>query len=232
MENKKWTLYCHIVKDGRKYIGITSNNVKRRWNNGRGYLSNKYFMSYIKKYGWQNIKHIILYENLTETEAKEKEKYLIKKFNTQDKKFGFNLTAGGDSGFSPNDETRRKMSVARKKRVTTEETKRKISESVRGIKNGFYGKHHTAETKRKLSAAAVNRTGYFKGKKLSEEHKKKIGLKSLYRNSKPIKCVELNKIYKSARDASEDLNFKFDSSISSCCNGKRKTAHGYTWNYV
>ena len=35
----------------------------------------------------------------------------------------------------------------------TEETKRKMSEARRGEKNYFYGKHHTEESKNKLSKA-------------------------------------------------------------------------------
>lgn len=232
MENKKWKVYCHITKDGRKYIGITSNSVKRRWDNGRGYLSNKYFMSYINNHGWESIKHIVLYDDLSEKEAKDKEIYLIKKYKTQDKKYGFNLTAGGDSGFSPNAETRKKMSIARKKRITTEETKKKISESLKGEKNGFYGKHHTEEAKKKISDSHKNKKGYLLGKKLSEETKRKIGLKSLFRNAKYVRCIETNKVYRSARVACEELGVKYNSSISSCCIGKRKTAYGYTWEYV
>ena len=48
-----------------------------------------------------------------------------------------------------------------------EERKKKISESMRGNKNPFYGKHHSDETKEKLR---IQR----KGKRLTEEYKKKI----------------------------------------------------------
>lgn len=232
MKSKSWTVYCHIAKDGRKYIGITSNNPKRRWDNGRGYKSNKLFYNYINKHGWNSIEHIIIKDNLCELEARQLEIELIKKHKTQNKKYGFNLTAGGDSGYSPCEETRKKMSIARRKRITSEITKLKISKSMTGEKNGFYGKHHTEETKLKLSISHKGKAGYFKGKKLTEEHKAKIGIKSLLRNAKPIRCVETGKEYNCCREAFEDLNIKTNSSICACCNKKRERAYGYHWEYI
>lgn len=38
----------------------------------------------------------------------------------------------------------------KKKRILSEETRRKMSESKKGCKNSMYGKHHTEETKEKL----------------------------------------------------------------------------------
>ena len=232
MNDKKWTIYCHIAIDGRRYVGITSNNPKRRWDCGRGYKSNLLFYNYIKKYGWNNIKHEILFDNLTEEEAKEKEIYYIKLWNTQNKQYGFNLTAGGDSGNSPNEETRKKMSIARRKRIISEETKLKISNSVRGEKNGFYGKTHTKEAREKISQAQKCRVGYYKGKTLTEEHKRKIGLKSLYRNAKKVRCIETGEVYLSIGDASKEYNIKNQTSIGMCCKKQRKTAHGLHWEYI
>jgi len=37
-----WTVYIHVNKmNGKKYIGITSRNVKRRWKSGYGYHPKK-----------------------------------------------------------------------------------------------------------------------------------------------------------------------------------------------
>ena len=53
------------------------------------------------------------------------------------------------------------------------------------------------------------------------------------RISSPVICIELNKIYNSIKEASEDLNIQ-QAHISGCC-VKRKhyiTAGGYHWQYV
>ena len=61
------------------------------------------------------------------------------------------------TGRTKSEETRKKLSNSLKGktwdilgRTCSEETKKKISKSVSGEKNGFYGKHHTEETKIKL----------------------------------------------------------------------------------
>ena len=100
MENA-YCVYMHTLKlDGRKYIGITKNSPKRRWQNGRGYRHNAYFGSAIEKYGWAAFKHEILFENLSQEQAFNKEKALIKLFHTMEHDLGFNLTAGGDTNAS------------------------------------------------------------------------------------------------------------------------------------
>ena len=48
--------------------------------------------------------------------------------------------------------------------------------------------------------------------------------------SKKIKCIETGKVYDSMISASRDLNIP-QGSISNCCNGKRKSAHGYHFEY-
>lgn len=79
---KVFTVYCHTLTiDNRKYIGITSIKPILRWRkNGQGYKDNDYFYRAILKYGWNKFEHEILYEGLTEKEAKQKEIELIKMY--------------------------------------------------------------------------------------------------------------------------------------------------------
>ena len=49
--------------------------------------------------------------------------------------------------------------------------------------------------------------------------------------SKPVKCIETGIIYLSAYDAKRKLGIS-DSSIGSCCRGKRHIAGGYHWEFV
>lgn len=102
-QNNNWTAYAHITPSDKIYIGITSQKPEHRWNGGRGYKNqNGPFRNAIKKYGWDNIIHIILRTGMNEKFAKEYEKLMIKFFK-QDKKYCMNITDGGDgmTGITP-----------------------------------------------------------------------------------------------------------------------------------
>lgn len=138
MEQKKWKVYIHTnMVNGKKYVGVTSReNVNHRWQDGRGYKENTHFRDAINKYGWDSFEHEIVFFDLTESDAKEAEKKLIAKFKTQDRNFGYNMTSGGDGtpNYHPSEETRRKLSEARRKENLSGETLRRRSEGLRGRK--------------------------------------------------------------------------------------------------
>lgn len=71
-------------------------DVKKRWANGRGYRQQHHFYSAILKYGWGNIKHIIVATDLTKKEAGRLEQELISLHKTTDKKYGYNKSIGGE----------------------------------------------------------------------------------------------------------------------------------------
>lgn len=96
--NNCYSVYVHIFPNDKKYFGITSKEPKKRWNYGVGYRDQPVIYHAIKKYGWNNVKHIILYENLTKEQACNKEKELIRKFNTTNRKNGYNVSFGGEDG--------------------------------------------------------------------------------------------------------------------------------------
>lgn len=96
---RAWIVYMHRNKiNGKVYIGITcrSDNPNKRWCNGKHYESNKYFTAAIKKYGWDNFEHIILFENInSEEEAIRLEALTIEKYNALDRRYGYNTLPGG-----------------------------------------------------------------------------------------------------------------------------------------
>lgn len=89
-----YSIYKHTFPDGKIYIGA-SINPEKRWANGHGYSFNHEFNKAIKKVGWNNIKHEILYEGLTKEEAEQKETELILFYNSNNKNKGFNKSKGG-----------------------------------------------------------------------------------------------------------------------------------------
>jgi hypothetical protein len=94
--------------NGKRYIGITCNKPEDRWGSeGAGYLrkqpNGKYsqplFARAILKYGWESFETTLLFEGLSEAEAKSKEIELIASYHTYSKDpecWGYNNTPGGD----------------------------------------------------------------------------------------------------------------------------------------
>ena len=224
----------HISPSGKKYIGITGQNVERRWGNGSGYKNCISFYRAIEKYGWDNIKHIILYSGLRKEDAEHKEIELIKEYNTTDSRYGYNIENGGSTIGKHSVETKKKIGIANKGNISpfkgvprSEETKKKISE-----KNKVALKGNIPWNKGIKCGSSWN-----KGIELSEEHKKKL---SEAKKGKPSRRI------KSILQYDKDNNFiaKYESltiagqtiggdirNISACCLGKKKTAYGYVWRY-
>ena len=73
---KNYVVYQHVTPYGLYYFGQTQ-NVERRWsNNGAGYKRTS-LHPYIEKYGWDNIKHIVLFRDQTKEDALWIENLLI-----------------------------------------------------------------------------------------------------------------------------------------------------------
>lgn len=229
-----YTVYMHISPSGKRYIGITCTKTNRRWQNGNGYKTQQYFYRAIKKYGWDNFEHIIIAKGLDEETSKWLEIELIREWNTTNKDKGYNVTLGGEggNGWTPSEETRKKLSEARKGennpnygKPLPEETKRKLSE----VKKG---KTHSEETRKKMSESrkgekhpmygkcGENNPNY--GKHRSEETKKKMSESRIKRGiTKSVICITTNMIFTTVKEGTEYYNCN---NISSCCKGRRKSA--------
>lgn len=208
---KTFVVYRHIFPNGKNYIGITcAEPYTRRWRGGSSYQQQPKMWKAICKYGWENIKHEILYENLSQDEANQKEQEMIEYYNSVSD--GYNISTGGGGTFGI---------------PCSEETKRKI-----GAKNkGKPGRHpeHLAEYIRTHGA-------WNKGKSLSPSHYEKIAQERKQRCSKKIgafdpKTRELVMIYESATCAAK-ANGVSKEVISRCANGRRKTSAGFVWGYL
>ena len=98
-EDKKFIIYMHKNKiNGKIYIGQTCRSLRLRSGaNGKNYSTPPIFKKKKKKYGWDNFEHIVLYCDLTHEEANKKEIELIEKYNTRDRKCGYNQCVGGNN---------------------------------------------------------------------------------------------------------------------------------------
>ena len=96
--NNEYIVYKHTSPNGKVYIGITSQNPERRWRkNGEGYKDHNYFWNAIQKYGWDNFTHEILFNDLTAEQAYKKEQEFISYYKSNDSRYGYNLSSGGES---------------------------------------------------------------------------------------------------------------------------------------
>lgn len=253
---KEYIVYCHTNNiNNKKYIGITCQKPEQRFRNGKGYKSSKYFNSAITKYGWDNFTHSILFEHLSEEEAKSKEIELIAKYKTNNNEFGYNITPGGE-GYSGNDnpwfgkhhtiETRKRISEKLKGVPKDEDWKRKIAESNKG-------KIVTDETKQKMkkphySIRGKNHPNY--GIKLSQEQIEKMvkasktpeAIEKMKRskvwysgkdnpNSKSVMCIETGIIYDTLSDAAKETGCNI-TKISAVCHGNRNHTKGLHFKLV
>ena len=163
--SKLYTLYMHKFLNGKVYIGITRRNILIRWGeNGEGYNNQEFMSNAIRKYGWDNIEHIIIAENLSKEWACKLEQDLIWRYKSNDREFGYNITGGGEGRFNNplSPESIEKMRKTKTGVKLSDEHKHKISESNKG-------KHHRQMTDaEKEHLRQINL-----GKKYSQESKDK-----------------------------------------------------------
>ena len=236
---KEYTVYLHISPSGKRYYGITKLNINQRWRNGNGYKNQKCFWRAIEKYGWDNFEHIIIARGLSEEEAKWLEIELIREWNTTNPNKGYNNSLGGES-WNCSEETKKKMSEAKKGKHLSEETKKKMSESKKGkylseetkkkLSEIKSGKQLSEEHKKKISRAVSKENNPMYGKHLSEETKKKMSeakVDKYYGKNNPgaraVICITTGIIFYTAKEGAKYYNCQ-TSHISSCCKGKRKSA--------
>lgn len=245
-----YIVYKHTTPINKVYIGITSQDSSERWRKGEGYRSQMFYKA-IQKYGWGNIKHEILFENLTKEEAEQKEIELIHRYKSNHKNYGYNIENGGNSIGKHSEETKKKIGMKNKGKIVSEESRMLMSRNhadVSKSKNPFWGKHFTDEQKQKLKEnhkgkQAAERNPMFgkhhteKTRILQSENRKGKCLGSSNHKSKEIEQFSINgdfiKRFECIRDVERDLNLAKGggSHISACAKGKLKSAYGYIWKY-
>lgn len=209
-KNNTWSVYIHVNKiNNKKYVGITSRQPEIRWRkNGEGYKSSPYFYNAIKKYGWDNFDHVILFTELDELSAKNKEKELIKYHCTKDREFGYNCTDGGDGSCG------RKLT----------------DDQIEKIRLKLNGKRHSEEWKENMRKIMTGRT-------FSEEWKLNISKShtgELNPSARKIVLLDnfhnLIKTYNCIKYAAEELELHI-SHIQDVCEKKYSNTGGYIFMY-
>lgn len=90
-----YSVYMHTFPNEKVYVGITKNDPIIRWGkNGSGYHKQPVY-SAIMEFGWDNIKHEIIKDNLPVEIAVKIEKELISKYRSLDR--CYNSSRGGET---------------------------------------------------------------------------------------------------------------------------------------
>lgn len=166
------------TKTNKYYIG-SSVNIKRRFNEHKKHLQynnhiNPHLQSTYNKYGLSSLIFNII-EECDESLLEERENYYINKYKSNDSRYGYNIAIAYHGKMKQ--EVKDKISKSNKGRIFTEDHKKKLSESHKGMKAWNKGLHtgsnrkdykHSPEIREKISQAIKNSPNY---KNISEAAK-------------------------------------------------------------
>jgi group I intron endonuclease len=230
-------IYKITSPSGKIYIGQTTNFTKRNnyYKNGAKQYQVRIHNS-LQKYGYDahTIEFIeeCLVENLNERERYWQDFYDV----IGDNGLNCRLTETKDKSGFISEESKAKMSEARKGRIFDQNWIEKLRISATG-------KKHTEETKKRMSEIAKgkkksaehiaklpqNQKGY-KGKKRSEETKLKQSLNS-GKARKVFQYTKDNEFVKEWRNVTEAEKAYNINNVSGVALGKLKTCGGFKWRY-
>lgn len=228
-------VYMHITPNGKKYVGITKQRLSRRWKNGYGYAGSPHFYNAILKYGWDNIEHKIIAENLSLVDACNMEKQLIAEFDLTNREFGYNECVGGEgtNGYHHTEEYKDRL----RKRPILQEQRDQISKTVKKRwEEGVYSdrKYNQVPWNKGLTKDDPRVAKYCRKKgewTLSEEARCKISEARKGRpalNRKKVQCVETGVIYNSVSEATKLTGIN----NLSCAARFGNSAGGLHWRYI
>lgn len=233
--SNKYKVYMHISPTGKRYVGITKQQLSRRWHAGCGYKTNTHFYNAIVKYGWNNFKHLVLKDNLAKEAACALEQAYIAEYETRNPDNGYNCTIGGEcgsKGYIMTEEVREKLRIANLGKHHTQKTCKRLRELER--QRWLNAEYRDNQIKKRLG-----KTPWNKGKKTSDEarakqSKAKLGkyMGAEHWNSKRVINLDTGKVYASFGEIARELNIKNASHVVAVCKNKKNTAYGYHWAYA
>ena len=233
------SIYLFINKlNNKKYVGQTYNKYTDRWTAHKNATDTFYFHLALQKYGWDNFdKYVIEQSDFRlntpeEIESLKKwldsrETYYIKQFNSNNKKFGYNLTEGGTclpktiNNYTPKhlgkyveqydlngnlikvwDSVKEIYTTTKFKRDGISQCSKGLRDSYKGYKWKIYNKEKTVTKIKAITKAKAVLQYDLAGKFIKE--------------------------FESSQDVQRQLGFS-SSQIRACCRGEYKTSKGYVW---
>lgn len=178
-------------ESGKVYVGSAC-HIRRRFCEHksellRGIHHSKHLQRVWNRYGEESLDFKIIETVESESDLLIREQYWINKMKACDKRFGFNMApiAGRNTGVKHSEETKAKLRNFRLGFKLSDETKLKISESLKGRPSPMKGRTTPHEVRMKLSAAN-------KGRPLTAEHKAKTVSANKARVSSPEHLAKMH----------------------------------------
>ncbi len=238
-------IYAIVSKvDGKRYVG-KSIDIEKRWTTHLSDLrrstrkkdTNRHLFNSFRKYGEFNFG--FEYLEITEendTLLKEKELFWISTLRTNEREFGFNLRLDSDTKCIVSDETRKIISEQVKGeknpnygRRWTDDQKKAASELA--IKNHQDGKYSSPETKQKYSE--TSKRFWSDNPEAKEKMRKKVSeARTTYKIAQYTLDSVLIKVWDSMYDILESNPDYFRIAIYNCCNGHKKSYRGFLWKKI
>lgn len=226
--NKMYIIYKLTSPSNGVYIGQTSKTIEERGGkDGRYYTQTKndkflqpIIAQAIIKYGWDNFKKEILYENLTKKEADEIETKTIEQYKKQGK--CYNISNGGNGLIGVNDRKIKQYSLDGQ--FIKEWNTLKDAEQFLGIKKAQANISACCMGKKKRAYGYIWR--------YSDSN---LPIKPLMPYRTTIGQYDLNgnliRTFKNIKEASTILNIS-ENGIGNVLHNRAKTSGGYIWKFV
>ena len=187
----------------------------------------------IQKYGRENFTVEQIDIAADRDELDKKEIYWIDFYNSTNHSIGYNIHTGGEHHVT-SEETKKKISESMKGRIFSEEHRRKISEAKKGVKKS---PEEVERMRQRMRGKYQGENNYWWGKNRSDETKRKISIarKGKYAlgdspNALKVENIETGEIFDCMKLACEKYKMNA-SSLTKVCRGKRPTCGGYHWRY-
>lgn len=236
-----FTIYRYVNKvNNKSYVGQTQTTLENRaQSNGSNYKESRRFYEAIKKYSWSNFKPEILCTAETRQEADDLERFYIKKFNSSNPDYGYNIEHGGVLSLTVGEETREIISRKAKDRYKdptnnpmfgkshNESAIKKMKESKIGKNNPMYGRKWNKTQRERCGTKGKTLNLSFEQRQILSERMRDIG-KTV--GLKRVVCVEDGTIYDSVLDAAVAYNVT-KSTMCGHLKGRQKTCAGKHFKY-
>lgn len=187
-------IYLIRLRGEPKYIGYTKNSVENRWAKHLSAARTGWpqlLYRAIRKHGEDafTVESIMEHDDAEYLRDVMEPKFIAEYKTNVDGGRGYNLTAGGEGaiGWTPSEETKRKISEANKGKVRSDEVRKRLSDLKKGVVPWMKNKKHSEDSKTKMSLSKRGKPSPKKGikgkphseetkRKMSESHKKRIAL--------------------------------------------------------